>query len=290
MKWYNYPIQKTKVDHKNYPGVLKEIKNPPKVLFYRGKLDQTLFKKSLAVVGTRRMTRYGRMVVDQFLSGLVSQKITIISGFMYGIDTEAHQKCLEYNGQTVAVLGNGLNILYPPENEKLYQQILDADGAILTEYEPEFKPQLWTFPQRNRIVAGLSTLGVLVVEAGEKSGSLITARLAKKQGKKVFAIPGPVTSTVSVGTNRLIQTHQAKMVVCADDILGKKISKPTLFETSPLAPLEKKIYQALQTEPLTVDELAKITGKNVIEVSQLLSLISLKGFITESAGKFYLNS
>jgi DNA processing protein len=221
---------------------------------------------------------------------LVKEKITIISGFMYGVDTEAHQKCLEYGGKTVAVLGGGLNIIYPPENERLYEKILENGGLIISEYEPDFKPQLWTFPQRNRIVAGLSSLGVLVIEAGEKSGALITANLARQQGKKVFAVPGPITSSVSAGTNFLIKTHQAKMVTTPEEILGKKIETPSLFSLQELSPLEQKIYQALETEPLTADEIAKTVGQNIVEVGKTLSLLSLKGLISEFAGKYYLKS
>ena len=287
MKWSDYPIKKVNFNHKNYPKILKGIKNPPKALFFRGKLGQKIFKKSLAVVGSRRMTQYGRTAADKIIANLVAQKVTIISGFMYGLDTEAHRRCLEYGGVTVAVLGSGLNVIYPPENEKLYQQILAANGAIISEYEPEFKPQLWTFPQRNRIVAGLASLGVLVIEAGEKSGSLITARLAKEQGKKVFAIPGPITSSASVGTNQLIKNHQAKMVLDAGDILGKKIEIQTLFSLGQLSPMEKKIYRALEAEPLGADELTKITDQNVAEVGKILSLMALKGFVHEVAGKYY---
>ena len=290
MKWSDYEIRNTTFDKKNYPKILREIKNYPEKLFYRGNLDQKLFEKSLAVVGTRRITRYGKMVIEKFIPFLVKEKITIISGFMYGVDTEAHQKCLEYGGKTVAVLGGGLNIIYPPENERLYEKILENGGLIISEYEPDFKPQLWTFPQRNRIVAGLSSLGVLVIEAGEKSGALITANLARQQGKKVFAVPGPITSSVSAGTNFLIKTHQAKMVTTPEEILGKKIETPSLFSLQELSPLEQKIYQALETEPLTADEIAKNVGQNIVEVGKTLSLLSLKGLISEFAGKYYLKS
>lgn len=290
MKWPEYPINKITLEDKNYPTILKEIKSPPEVLFFRGKLDQKLFDKSLAIVGSRRITHYGKTVVDKFVSGLVANKVTIVSGFMYGVDTEAHQKCLEYGGITVAVLGNGLNIIYPPENEKLYQQILEKGGAIISEYEPAVQPQLWTFPQRNRIVAGLASLGILIIEAGEKSGSLITARLARQQGKKVFAVPGPITSSVSAATNLLIKNHQAKMVLNTEDILGKKIGTLSLFSSQKLSLIEKKISIALETEPLTADEIAIIIGKNAIETGKTLSFMSLKGLISDSAGKYYLNS
>jgi len=290
MKWSDYKIKNINSGDKNYPKILREIKNYPKKLFYRGIFSQKLFEKSLAVVGTRRITRYGKMVIEKFIPFLVKEKITIVSGFMYGVDTETHQKCLEYGGKTVAVLGGGLNIIYPPENERLYEKILEKEGVIISEYEPNFKPQLWTFPQRNRIVAGLSSLGILVIEAGEKSGALITANLARQQGKKVFAVPGPINSLVSAGTNFLIKTHQAKMVTSPEEILGKKIESPSLFSLQELSPLEKKIYQVLETEPLTADEIAKTVGQNIVEVGKTLSLLSLKGLISEFAGKYYLKS
>lgn len=288
MNWPDYPIKKINLKDKNYPAILKEIKNSPKTLFFRGNLDQKLFKNSLSVVGTRRITHYGKMAVDKLISELIPQKVTIISGFMYGVDSEAHQRCLEYGGITVAVLGSGLNIVYPPENHKLYQRILESGGAVVSEYHPETKPQLWTFPQRNRIVAGLASLGVLIIEAGVRSGSLITARLAREQGKKIFVVPGPITSSVSAGTNLLIKNHQAKMVLSSEDILGKRIITPSLFASSQISSIEKKIFKALQREPLTVDELAQVIGKNIIETGKALTMMSLKGFVTESVGKYYI--
>lgn len=287
MKWSDWPIGKIYLGDKNYPTALTDIRNPPKVLFYRGKLDKKCFEKSIAVVGTRRITRYGKVVIEKLIPVLVSEKITIISGFMYGTDTEAHQKCLEYKGITVAVLGGGINIVYPPENEKLYQQILEGKGLIVSEYEPGFQPQLWTFPQRNRIVSGLSSMGVLIIEAGEKSGSLITARFAKNQGKKVFAVPGPITSSVSIGTNLLIKNHQAKIVLSPNDILGKKIESPSLFENN-LSPEEKKIVRLLEAEPLTADEIGVQINKNAVDTGKTLSMMQLKGIISESVGKYYL--
>jgi DNA processing protein len=290
MKWSKYPITKITLEHKNYPKILKKIKKPPPILYCRGPLNNNIFTKSLAVVGSRRITHYGRMAAEKIIPALAADKVTIISGFMYGVDSEAHRICLENGGLTVAVLGGGLDVIYPPENEKLYEQILKCDGAIVSEYPPDFKPQLWTFPQRNRIVAGLSCLGVLIIEAGEKSGSLITARFAREQGKKIFAVPGPITSSVSIGTNYLLQNHQAKMVLGAEDILGKKMEKLTLFSTANLTPLEKKIVQLLEAEPLTADEIGVKTEQKAIEVNQTLSLLSLKGLILEFAGKYCLNA
>lgn len=289
MKWQEYPIHQVTTKDKDYPKILKKIKNPPPVLFFRGNLDQELFKKSLAIVGTRRMTHYGKMVIEKFIPFLVKEEVTIISGFMYGVDSEVHRKTLEFSGKTIAVLGNGLNIIYPPENQKLYEEILKNNGVIISQYEPNFKPKLWTFPQRNRIVAGLSSLGVLIIEAGEKSGALITANFAQKQGKKVFAVPGPITSSVSKGTNLLIKTHRAKMVIIPEDILQKTPQNLSLFSKSELSYLEKVIYQLLENEPLNPDEIALITKKNITEINRSLSLMCLRGIVSEFAGKYYLN-
>lgn len=293
MKISDFEIRKVTPKDKNYPKVLISSfgrKRPPKQLFYRGELKPDLFEKSLAVVGARRMTRYGKEVIERFIPALVAEGATIISGFMYGVDTEAHTKTVEYGGKTVAVLGNGINICYPPENEKLYVEILQNRGVIMSEYEPDQKAQLWMYSARNRIVAGLASLGVLIIEAGEASGSLITARLGREQGKKVFAVPGPIFSPVSAGANLLIKKGEAKMVTDPTDILGTSPAAGTGKTAAPnLDGLEKKIYLALKLEPLTADEIVSSLGENVVEVSKSLSLMSLKGIIEESGGKFFLS-
>ncbi len=259
-------------------------------LYYRGNWDKNIFKKSIAIVGSRSMTRYGKEVVDKFVSAFVANGVSTISGFMYGVDTEVHQKTVDYGGRTVAVFGCGLDVIYPPENEKLYGQILESRGLVISEYEPNAKPHLWKFPQRNKIVAGLSSLGVLVIEAGEKSGSLITAALAKKMGKKVYAVPGAITSSISVGTNNLIKRGEAIMATSASDIL--KI-KPAAHSSPPatqgLSPQEAKIYKVLQIEPLDLDEIILKINGDIVEIGSTLSVMSLKGLVTESGGKYYLN-
>jgi len=287
----NWPIKKISLKNKNYPTVLKKIKNPPKILYYRGRFSQKILQKTLAIVGSRKITGYGQKVIDQFIPSLVAEEVTIISGFMYGVDSEAHINCLKYGGKTIAVFGCGLNYIYPPENKKLYLKILESGGLVLSEYRLETKPQLWTFPQRNRIISGLTTLGVLIIEAGEKSGSLITARLAKEQNKPLWAVPGPITSSVSLGTNNLIKNNQAKMALEANNILNKKsFRKSKSLETKPnLNPLEKQIYQLLEREPLTIDEIARKTKQNVIKTGEILTFIVLRGLISEKDGKFSLS-
>lgn len=235
------------------------------------------------------MTRYGKEAVDRFVSSFAANGVTTISGFMYGVDTEVHQKTVEYGGKTIAVFGCGLDVIYPPENEKLYEQILETEGLVVSEYEPSAKPHLWKFPQRNKIVASLASLGVLVIEAGEASGSLITARLAKKMGKKVFAIPGPITSITSEGTNMLIKKREAIMVTDPNDII--KDLRPRASESQmniDLSGLESKIYQALRIEPLEIDEISQKIDEDVVETGSALSIMGIKGLVTESGGKYYV--
>ncbi len=298
MYWKDYPINKVSIDDPRYPKILKKIPSPPRQLYFRappgGGLNSSLFKTSLAVVGSRRMTQYGKMVVEKFVSNLALNGVTIISGFMYGVDSEAHRICVENEGKTLAVFGCGLDICYPPENDELYTHILEKGGAVISEYEPDAKAHLWKFPQRNRIVAGLANLGVLVIEAGAKSGSLVTAKLALKQKKKVFAVPGPITSSTSMGTNELIKSGEAKMVTGPEDVLANsklKIqnAKLQLKSQNQVTNTEKGIAQLLEAETLSTDEIAKKLKKDIVEVSTALSLMALKGSVYEAGGKYYLS-
>lgn len=289
MKIYlDYPIKKLVFGDKDYPKLLSKINKPPKQIYYRGDLNKAILEKTIAIVGTRNITNYGRQVVDKFVSVFVANGVTIISGFMYGVDTEVHSKTVEYGGRTISVFGNGLNYVYPPENEKLYSQILNNDGVVMSEYTEDTKPQLWTYPARNRIVSGLSTLGLLVVEADLESGSLITANLAIKQNKKVWAIPGPITSKVSRGTNKLIQDGLAILTTTPEEILNLKIKNDQL-EIPDLTNLETEIYTILQRENMSIDEIANTINKNIIDVTQSLTMMSLNGIISEVGGKFFIS-
>lgn len=262
-----------------------------KTLHFRGVDPYSINKKSIAIVGSRMMTRYGRDVVDKFVCDLVANGITTISGFMYGVDTEVARKTLEYGGKHIAVFGCGLDHVYPPENKKLYDEIIKNGGSIVSEYEDSAKPSIWKFPQRNKIVVNLAPIGVLVIEAGENSGSLVTAKLAKKAGKKVWAVPGPVISKVSVGCNELIKSGDAEMATSVSDILGKRsatreqriVKKPNLTEQ------EDKIYVVLQNEAMDIDEIARKTGESVVEIGTTLSIMGIKSLVTESGGKYYVN-
>ncbi len=291
MKWKKWPIKE--IYRKDFPNNLAEISNAPEKLFYRGEWNEEIFLKTLAVVGSRRMTRYGREIINNFMPEIVNQKTTIISGFMYGIDTEAHRECIGFGGKTVAVLGGGLNMLTPLENDDLYSQILNTGGLVISEYNSDFKPTLWSFPQRNRIVSALSTIGILVVEAGIKSGSLITAKIGLKQKKKIFAVPGPINSSVSEGTNWLIKNKAAKMVMTAGDIFGDFSHSPNqqnLFKDySELSEMEKQIVSILESEAITIDELCRLIKYPVTEISTTISMMLMRDLIVEENGKIYLS-
>ena len=290
-EWKKWPIKI--IEKKYFPKSLKEINDCPEKLYYRGNWNEKIFEKTLAIVGSRAMTRYGKEIISKFMPDLIAQKITIISGFMYGVDSEAHKNCLEFGGKTVAVLGGGLDELYPTQNDKLYTEILEKDGLLISEYEPNFKATLWSFPQRNRIVSALSTIGVLIIEAGLKSGSLITAKLALKQNKKIFAIPGQIGSKTAEGTNWLIQSGGAKMVTCVDDILGNSIHCPdqqNLFKDySNLSDLEKQIVEILENEEVTIDELCMKIKSPIREISTTISMMLMRDLIVQENDKIYLS-
>jgi len=264
-----------------------------KTLHFRGVDPLALNKKSIAIVGSRQMTKYGRDVVDKFVSDFVANGTTTISGFMYGVDTEVAEKTIEYGGKHIAVFGCGLDVIYPAENEKLYDQIIESGGSVVSEYEDDAKPHLWKFPQRNKVVASLSSLGVLVIEAGENSGSLVTAKLAKKMGKKVYAVPGPINSKVSVGCNELIKSGDALMTTSVKDIIKLKFknqnAKLQIKNQNFANELEQKVYKALEVESMEIDEIAVKIGESVVEIGSTLSIMGIKGLVTESGGKYYLN-
>ncbi len=290
-EWKKWPIKT--IEKKDFPDGFKKISSCPEKLFYRGNWNDEIFKKTLAIVGSRSMSRYGREVIGKFMPELVAQKITIISGFMYGVDSESHKNCLSLGGKTIAVLGSGLNELYPTENDKLYTEILEKGGLVISEYEPDFKATLWSFPQRNRIVSGLSTIGVLIVEAGLKSGSLITAKLALKQKKNMFAIPGQIGCKTAEGTNWLIQSGGAKMATNVGDILGNFNHCPdqqNLFKDySDLSDLEKQIVAILENEEVTIDELCMKIKAPVSEISTTISMMLMRDLIVQENDKIYLS-
>lgn len=290
-EWKKWPIKT--IEKKDFPEGLKKISDCPEKLFYRGNWNEEIFKKTLSIVGSRAMTRYGKEIIGKFVPEIVAQKITIISGFMYGVDSEAHRDCLNFGGKTIAVLGSGLDELYPSQNDRLYTEILEKDGLIISEYEPDFMATLWSFPQRNRIVSALSTIGVLIIEAGLKSGSLITAKLALKQSKNIFALPGQIDSKTAQGTNWLIQSGGAKMATCVNDILENSNHCPNqenLFKDySDLSDLERKIIDILENEEVTMDELCQKIKTPISEISTTISMMLMRDLIVEENNKIYLS-
>ncbi len=279
-------------NHSSYPCLLKQIKPQPGKLYYKGKWDKSIFKNCLAVVGSRRMTRYGKQITTKLVSEIAAAGVTIVSGFMYGVDACAHRAALLGGGRTIAVMPCGINRIHPAYQGKLYKEILKEKGLIISEIEGEAMPSLWSYPQRNRIVAGLSQAS-LVVEAALESGSLITADLTKKFNRKLFALPGPLTSSVSEGTLKLIK-EGAEMVTCAEDILAyyglekKGRSKDEAFSPI-LDKLEEKILEKLKEEPAEIDLLSRLCNASSSKVSTKLSLMQLRGLVSQEAGKYYVS-
>ena len=278
-----------------YPSRLKEIYDYPPVLYVRGELPLQ-DEPCLAVVGTRRPTIYGRQVTEEIVTDLVSSRITIVSGLARGIDSVAHRAALDAGGKTLAVFASGLDIIYPRENAKLAQAIMEH-GALLSEHPLGVKPRPESFPLRNRIMSGLS-LGVVVVEAGERSGALITAHQAAEQNREVFAVPGSILSPASRGTNRLIQ-EGAKLVCNYADILQELnltivVQQAGLKEFSPAGhpgvegPVEAAIVEQLSSEPNHIDEICRGSGLTMPEVSSSLAILELKGIARQVGNMNYV--
>jgi DNA processing protein len=264
-----------------YPLRLKEIYDFPPVLYVRGSLLPDEW--CLAVVGTRRATIYGRQVTEEMTADLARSKITIVSGLARGIDTIAHRAAMDAGGRTLAVFACGLDMVYPPENEALAREIM-AKGALLSEYPFGTRPRSENFPRRNRILSGLS-LGVLITEAGDTSGAMITARMAVEQNRDVFAVPGSVLSPASRGTNRLIQ-EGAKLVRDYTDIL-EELNLTTVArqiemrEVLPESATESVLLRELGAEPCHIDEVCRRSGLSAATVSGTLAMMELKGLVRQ---------
>jgi len=270
-----------------YPQNLREIPDPPLVLFYRGTIQED-DSRAIAIVGSRKATPYGREFAKKLAFQLAQSGLTIISGLARGIDTEAHRGALEAEGRTIGVLGSGLDRIYPPENSELAERITKR-GAILSEFLPGTPPEKWNFPQRNRIISGLA-LGVVVVEASEKSGALITASLALEQGRSVFAVPGMPGSWAARGTNKLIK-EGAKLVEGPEDILEEILPQVPLLKREkekPKDPLENLLLEFLREGPKHVDEISRFLKKSPQETLGILLKMELEGLVKELPGKVFL--
>ena len=278
-----------------FPRLLKQIYDPPAFLWIRGDLTEA-DERAVAIVGTRRSSDYGRRMARDFAVELGQRGFTVVSGLAYGIDAAAHQGALEAGGRTLAVLGSGADRIYPAKHTRLAKEIV-RQGAVLSEYPLGAAPDAPNFPRRNRIISGLS-LGTLVVEAFEKGGALITARVAVEQNREVFALPSPVHSRSGIGTNRLIQQGHAKLVLSVDDILVELgLDDPAYASTpaspeppSDLHPIERQLYDALEAEPQHIDTLCQTTGHDPSTALVYLLNLEFKGLVRQMAGKQFFRA
>jgi len=279
-----------------YPKLLAEIPDAPFVIYVRGNLNWNV-TASIGVVGTRKMTGYGQEVTRKLVAGLADAGLTIVSGMAYGVDTVAHETAIENGGKTIAVLGCGVDMIYPASNTKLYWKIVEEYGAVLSEFPPGMMTTKGLFPSRNRIISGLS-LGVVVTEGAKDSGALITARYAAEQGREVFAVPGPITSPLSKGPTILLK-QGAKLVAEVDDILEElKISKSQNFRSGKsdigrldilehLTAEEKKAAEILQNEDLHFDEIVRKSSIEAAKLGGILTVLEMKKIIKNMGGGIY---
>lgn len=274
-----------------YPQMLKQITNPPAVLYYKGKLFDCNLDKTLAVVGSRRASTNGREDLRKIISGLSNTDICIISGLAAGIDTVAHTSAIENNLKTIGVIASGFDYTYPASNKTLYQNIENGYGAVISEYYPTFGPVKFRFPQRNRIVSGLS-YGTLVVEASLKSGALITANLTLEQGRELMCVPGLISNPNTQGIYKLLK-NGATLVTESDDILNAlnweiKDSMPSGQLVLPMLTSEEDlIFKNLEIEEKCVDELLTLTGLRFDDLLMNLTTMELKGIIKQCDGDRY---
>jgi DNA processing protein len=272
-----------------YPQRLKEIEQPPPVLYIRGEyLPDDLF--AVAIVGTRRVTPYGRQITEELASYLAGNGISVVSGLARGVDAIAHQTALKAGGRTIGVLGSGVDKIYPPEHRQLAERMID-NGSIVSDYAPGTPPDASNFPPRNRIISGLS-LAVVVIEAGETSGALITAEFAAEQGREVFAVPGSILAPQSKGTNKLIQQGALPMLNINDLLQALDLTRmgeqKAARKIMPADETEARVMNVLGPQPLHVDEIRSQTELPIEKVSAALALMELKGMVRQVGGMNYV--
>ena len=277
-------------DDEKYPYMLKNISNPPAVLYYKGDLFSCNLEKTLAIVGSRKASSYAKDALTKVVNELCNTDICIVSGLASGIDSAAHNAAISNNLKTIGVIASGFDFVYPTANKDLYKKIEDGCGAIVTEYYPTFEPIKFRFPQRNRIVSGLS-YGTLVAEASMKSGALITANLTLEQGRELMCIPGLITNPNTEGIYKLLK-NGATLVTCANDILEAlgwevKLEQQSLFKGVNLSEDEQKIYDALEIEDKGIDELQAYTRLSIDNLLIYLTTLELKGIIKKVDGDRY---
>ena len=287
----NSPFKLTTIFDDNFPEKLKNIYDPP-ILFYQLGDFSPKDNDAIAIVGTRSPSSYGKSMTEKLTQELVDQQLTIVSGFARGIDTIAHKTAIQAGGRTIAVLGNGVDRVYPPENRDL-KNLITENGVYCSEFPIGTKPDAVNFPRRNRIISGLS-LGVVIIEAGEKSGAILTAYYAVDQNRDIFAVPGRIGDVKSVGANRLVQKG-AKLVLNVDDIVSE-IEQIRKFSPKPhqmkidfaLEGNEKLVFDRLSGEPVNIDTLAESMHKSPFEILPALLNLEIKGCIRQMAGKMFV--
>ena len=274
-----------------YPDQLRKIYYPPIILYYIGELNKN-DNNSIAIVGTRMPSVYGKSQAEKFAAELAKNKITIVSGLARGIDSIAHQTALRYSGRTIAIIGSGLDVIYPPENKKLFAAIAE-NGAVISEYPLGTKPDAQNFPRRNRIISGIS-MGTIIIETKPNGGAMQTANYAFDQNREVFAVPGNLNAKLSEGPNLLIQRNQAKLVTSIEDVLlelkmkikpeiGKNIPKPQID----LNLFEQKLLSTLNEEPKHIDLIAADSSLPVSECLVNLLTLEFKGLVKQLPGKLF---
>jgi DNA processing protein len=272
-----------------YPRRLKEIAQPPPVLYLRGSLKPE-DDWAVGIVGTRRMTAYGRIITEDTAHLLAVNGITVVSGLARGVDAVAHSGAIKAGGRTIAVLGSGVDRIYPPEHRKLADQILEC-GVLISDYPPGTPPEASNFPPRNRLISGLS-LAVLIVEAGVRSGALITAQFAAEQGRDVFAVPGNINAPHSAGPNRLIRDGAIPLLDPRDLLETLDLEHVPEHQAArsilPPEPKEARLLEILGQEPKHVDELTNLAGLPIEEVSATLTMMELKGMVRQVGGMNYV--
>jgi DNA processing protein len=276
-------------DDPNYPPHLKEVDQPPPVLYLRGEV--TLEDHwAVAIVGTRQVTSYGRQVTEELASVLAHNGVTVISGLARGVDAVAHSAALKAGGRTIGVLGSGVDKIYPPEHRQMAERMM-VQGAVISDYAPGTPPESSNFPPRNRIISGLS-MAVVVIEAGETSGALITAGFAAEQGREVFAVPGNIIAPQSKGTNRLI-ANGARPLLRPEDVLEAldlthNVERREIRRAVPADATEAVLLEVLTREPLHVDEIRSQCGLPIDKVSATLTMMELKGMVRQVGGMNYV--
>ncbi|MBI5476982.1 MAG: DNA-protecting protein DprA [Ignavibacteriales bacterium] len=280
-----------------YPELLKKIYDPPTILFYKGTLHET-DKYSIAIVGTRNPSEYGFSMAEKISDEIAKLGITIVSGLARGIDTVVHSAAVKTNGRTFAVIGSGIDVIYPPENRTLFERIIKS-GAVISEYEMGAKPDAVNFPKRNRIISGLS-LGTIVIETDIGGGAMITANTALDQNREVFALPGNINSKKSKGCNLLIKEGRAKLVESVEDVLTELtnvlkpiLKKPSALHSKPLPSLtdqEKNILNILTESPIHIDALAESARISTSDLLVNLLSLEFKGLVKQLAGKNFIKA